>query len=1719
MKFLTRLSVRRTVCATVALSMLLQPLVAGAALLNLVKTPLFVTTPITPLVMLDISKDQQLYKKAYNDYSDLDSDGSIETTYKHSIDYYGYFDSYKCYDYGSTGLLGGGHFYPSAFTVDKYCTGLWSGNFLNWVSMTRMDAVRKLLFGGARSIDQATNGTGATTVLDRAFVPSDAHAWAKYYNGSDIAKLTPFNPSTTPQMSGDFDTGYSLDPGTIAPGTWVYFFTSLPLGFADNVAYGDQIKAVATADGTKTVTGRVVDKGSYNSGANRYVGIQVDAKSTTGTGAPGTNFWNLSNLSTPGLTFCNVTLGGSSGSNRYSHTDTRLPRIRVTSGNYELWSASERFQCQWYGNDDRDNSYSKNRQGPFGNTNSSNGNQAALSGLNASAENPSPGGYSVNGSPVPGRGLGNWDYFVRVEACQKAFLPVPTGQKSTEKCKQYNQAGFYKPIGLLQVYGDDERINFGLLTGSYAKNISGGVLRKNIVPFLDEVNLNGTFVASPPSGSIVSTLSKLRIYGYDYNQGFYNNAPDNCPFQFTSADLTNGKCRTWGNPMSEIYAESLRYFSGATTPTAAFNADDSGLIAGLTTATWPNPNNLLTNANYCAPLNVLVFNASVSSKDSDEVSNPFGGGPISGTTPIGYTNLVGTAEGVSSGSSYFVGSNGVTSNNLCDAKPFNTSATLGLAQGICPEAPSLNGSYLMGGLAYAAHTNRIRNDLTAVPTSDTTSLKVNTYGIALASNVPIIEIAVPGGAPGQKVVIQPVYRLNVGGKIGSGAIVDVKVVSQTATSGRLYVNWEDSEQGGDYDQDVWGVIDYTISSSAITVTTDTIAASTANPQGFGYVISGTTKDGPHFTSGFGGFNFVDPTGVTGCTNCNISDAPVSITYALSASGSGKALKDPLYYAAKYGGFTDSGNNGTSPVPDLAAEWDIYINATGALGSDGIPDNFFSVANPLGLEKALDKLFLAILQSSAASAVAANSSKLNTSTRVYQAVFNQTDWSGKLLAFAVDPVTGKPDTVPAWDAGQITLNATSIAPSTRNILTFNKGVSGVAPKGIAFTWPATPGSPTTSELSLPQITALNTIPYTTSTDSGGQARLDYIRGDASNEGEAPTNFRRRATTKLGDIINSNPNFVGPPSAGYPDSSYVAFATNPTYKNRTPMIYVGANDGMLHAFDASLTGSPGAEKLAFIPSPVFRNLSKLTSPAFNKSHEYFVDGSPVVGDALVKGSWKSVLVGGLNRGGQGVYALDVSDPGSFAVSNAANQVLWEFTDADDPDLGFTFGTPAIRRMANGKFAAIVSGGYNNTQDNITDPNEVLCASGDGTTTLPYLPSGCTVSKTGQGYIFILNLDGPTGSNGAWVLGIDYFKISTDTKTAPLYGNPTTPNGLATPFPADINGDGIVDFIYAGDLNGDLWKFDVRSTSGATWMNMTSNRVKLFTAVDDSSNRQPITSGVEAVLHPTGNGVLVTFGTGKYLEKTDVVGTFLTQSLYGIWDLNDQPTISTQTVVTGRSQLMVQGLQGGLTGSVVNFDPIDGTRITTKHLPNYGDTTRDDAASNDFVTDQKALLTARGHLATNVLPKQYGWYYDLLNGAPPTGAPAGERVIFQPIVKNGIVLYSSLYPFASSCLGSTGGFNITLSVTTGAIPDATVFDLNGDGLVNTSDMKTITLTDGSTFKIAVSSKAIQGGSAQPPTLVSKGAGLDVGYQNPTGGKLQSETYKFGRGPGRLSWREILY
>ena len=1635
-------TIKKIIAGAVAFGIAAQP--AQAALLTLATQPIYLGAAIPPQVMITMTKDQQLHKKAYNDYSDLDGDGALETTYKHSINYYGYFDSFKCYSYSTANS----RFEPFGTTTNKYCEGAnagkWSGNFLNWVSMTRMDAVRKLLYGGLRSTDTAT-----VTVLERSFLPTDAHAFAKYYSGKDASGTDDFH-KLTPFTSSDVKTATNPTTSTnsVAIGSGSKTFTVASTTALAPLIIGDAVRVTATASAGNVMIGRV----TAISGSN--VTIDVHAAGVTGSGTY--TAWRVENLTQVGISFCNVTMGATSGVNLRSQTNTNPPLLKVAKGNFSLWSAMERHQCHW------DEEISAPDKGVAFTGTRYNGNVPGASGIFSNASEPTTALHILGGT----------NFVVRVLACVSTLL-------GTEKCKEYNTNNAFKPVGLLQVYGDPGLIHFGLMMGSYNKNISGGVLRKNVGPFTNEVNADGTFI-TPAGGGIVNALNKTRIYGYYYGDGTYGGANgDNCTFQLTN--ITQGSCRSWGNPMSEVYFESLRYFAGATSATAAFTTDDSAVLSGLTTATWPaSATTVLSNSNYCAPLNVVVFNSSVSTNEDD---NQIGALSVinSSRTAQQLTQTVGNSESgsdaVSGANEFFYGKTPTlastdTGFELCSAKTA-PSGGLGDVVGICPEGPTLGGTYLMSGLAYHAKTNRIRTDITAVPSNDTKSLKVTTYGVNLSTNVPTLPIKVSGDI-NPRAILQPIYRLLVGGNRGGGALVDLKVVSQTVTAtsntGTVYLNWEDSEQGGDYDQDLWGVMSWCMQvggdtascpqnggvTDTISVTTDAIAESTISPQGFGYVINGTTKDGPHFHSGIENFSFTDPTNVTvtpagltnasgGCDTCNTADPATTVVYRLDTSGTARNLKDPLYYAAKYGGFKDSNSN---DLPDLATEWDI-LDANGNPGSDGNPDNYFLVSNPLGLETSLNRVFLTILQTSSASSVATNSTSLQAGTKLYQARFNSNEWSGQVLAFPVAS-DGSVSTTPDWDAG-VLMNPSltpGFNPNNRVIITNTKGVVGSAPRGVPFRWPANPLLPTTSELTAAMVTALKTNPNTAAveSDTRGSQRLDWLRGVSTNEGVAAGDLRRRQTSKLGDIVNSNPNFVGTPSAGHGDAAYAAFRLLHTVTTpRRPIVYAASNDGMLHGFDASSDTTKGQEVLAFMPSKAVLKANKLTSQTYQ--HEYFVDGSPDVQDVCTTPhaanqtctGWATYLAGTLGLGGQGAYMLDVTSPSGFTEANAQNIVKWEFTDADDPDLGFSPGTPLIRRLANGKWAVIISGGYNNSQ-------------ADG-----------AASSTGYGVIFILFTSGPTGALGTWTPNVDYIKLTTAT------GSTATPNGLAQPFSADINTDGIVDFLYAGDLQGNMWKFDLRSTTATDWTNA-ANRVVLFQARDASNNVQPITAPAEGSTHVTGTGFMINFGTGKYLENSDISPpgpAYLTQSYYGIWDKDDSvTTISAQTTVT-RADLLQQQVLANVTTTV-------GTaRVLSNNVPNWTDTT---------ITLHK------------------GWYLDFPGTTPPAMTPqTGERSVFQPTLINGRLIFTTLVPSTASCSSGGQSFLMVLDNMTGGRFTQSPFDTSGDGTINSSDLVTY---GGQTVAVSGLATGIgsTGGIAGTPTVIKAGTGA--------GGSVSSGTPQYAGG-----------
>jgi type IV pilus assembly protein PilY1 len=752
--------------------------------------------------------------------------------------------------------------------------------------------------------------------------------------------------------------------------------------------------------------------------------------------------------------------------------------------------------------------------------------------------------------------------------------------------------------------------------------------------------------------------------------------------------------------------------------------------------------------------------------------------------------------------------------------------------------------------------------------------------------------------------------------------------------------------------------------------------------------------------------------------------------------------DELMAGTKTWGSTtdDSINN----VDDL---WHAAVNSRG---------RYFSARNAKQLVESLQQaLDDATARSGSSSSLSANAGSVGSNTLIYQAKFNSSDWSGRLYAFGIDPGNNTVNTSPTWDAG-VQLNGLNFN-NGRKIITYNTDAS--VRDGTKFRW-------TNSDLSAAQQQALNINPSTAASDGKGAERLDYLRGASANEGQG-LNFRVRTCLnlagqsvpctadvgKLGDIINSSPIYVGRPPFRYRDSlettPYSSFANKTEVANRTPIVYVGANDGMLHGFNANT----GAEEIAYVPSPVYTNLSRLTGQSY--SHRYFVDGSPMVGDVFIdKGNgkeWRTVLVGGLNKGGRGYFALDVTDPGKFKEDNAADLVLWEFTEANDADLGYSFSQPSIVKMANGKWAAIFGNGYNNVSPG-----------------------------SGKGFIYILFIE--RGVDGTWTLNTDYVKLATDK------GDATTPNGIAGVTAVDVNRDEIVDYIYAGDLEGNLWRFDVsnpQNLNESGWITAiqdTSASAKRRTLLFKTKTGQPITQYPAVTRHPLG-GLLVYFGTGKYLESSDNnVSGATTQTFYAIWDRGLGETVT-------NTNLLQQTVDS--TSNKGGFD----VRLT----------------SNNSVKWATAATPAAGtHL---------GWYMDL-----PT---QGERSVNPALVREGKIIFSTTIPASVPCEPGNDGWLMELDgFTGGRLPDT--FDLNGNGSIDDGDLVSGGGGGGGggggIGDIAASGVKTGGGSgvtilstnpnlANPPRPAEEC--VEVKLANTSEGKIVRMEEKC-RGPSRESWMQ---
>lgn len=646
----------------------------------------------------------------------------------------------------------------------------------------------------------------------------------------------------------------------------------------------------------------------------------------------------------------------------------------------------------------------------------------------------------------------------------------------------------------------------------------------------------------------------------------------------------------------------------------------------------------------------------------------------------------------------------------------------------------------------------------------------------------------------------------------------------------------------------------------------------------------------------------------------------------------------------------------------------------AMAMAGGTSSYFAATDPTTLDKDLSTILAqvqAATQSVSSSAV--NSTGIHVGSLAFQAQFTSSDtyqdWTGNLYAFPISTTTGYVNTAPSaaqWNAQSL---LDGLSWTSRVIATWDP----VAKAGIPFEW--TSGSPTSG---IGSTTALGKSLTTNPADTNGQDALDYLRGDRALEQANGGPYRTR-THVLGDIVDSSPLYIGPPSGSFQGSSYTSFEKQ--YASRPPVIYVGANDGMLHAFDAAT----GEERFAFVPNGVFSSLIQLTYPLYNQNHRFFVDGSPAAWDLQFSdGSWHTILVSGEGAGGDSIFALDVTDPTSMtSETSVAKDVLWEFTDGN---LGDTFGTPSLAATNAGTFV-FFGNGYDSASE--------------------------------TPYVYALN-----PQTGAIAAKINL--CSFDTSAC----NSSEPNGLSAVTLVNSTGSlSGANLLYAGDLQGNVWRVDLSNSNPANW-----TATLLFKAVDSSGNPQPITTAPIVTLNPDFPrlpGLMVFVGTGELLTASDLTSTHI-ESMYGLYDA--MPNGSPIT----RSQLVQQTLSA--------------TTVTT---------------SSGGTVDARLVTTNKVSL-----PTQMGWYIDF-------SLSPGEAIVTQPSLIDGALIITTNQPSGISCQGGFNSWLYALNFKNGGLFPVPILDETESGTVSTSATPVAGLFLGNVY--SSSARVVTG-------ALGNGASLDI-------------------------------
>jgi type IV pilus assembly protein PilY1 len=1581
-----------------------------------------------PMMTLVSSRDHTLFAPIYTDFEDIDGDGVMDTTYKPDYRYYGYFDQDKCYRYNNTGA----RFEPVAYAQVASGTGVlgcapvsnanneekpsyWLGNFLNWATMTRIDVIRKMLYGGSRVVD-----TVSDTTLQMAHMSQDAHSFVKYYGGADIGLFTPFS-------DGDLDSqGLTIcnrgsvnaegaDKGgpriRLAKGNfslWATIPSKTVCRWSDEgdaYTFGAKTRAFYARYGT-FANANQAHKTSLPGNGDKALAPVLDGSASAQL-AVRVQACVKSDVLTPDKR-CRAYLSSSG----VSYKPTGILQDYGTSTNADLASRVEfamlggSYDWNMRGGALRKNMGSLNDEvdltsGRF----CFNFSSAEIKTMTLPANCKDNGGIIASFDKVRLYEIGDYnakardmDLLSKVETGVKFVLP--------DRLKNGAFPSWGNPMSemltqALYYLSNKDMGNASLFAGGAGRDIDKVLelpaVGRAIDPYADTTDS-------------ASGKSRKLMYG----RGICR--PSNVlaiSSGSTNFDTDEGDSNT-GAQSGSLYA-GLRTMSGSS-------------IADLTRRVGDNEK-------------------------------------INGTS-----RSVGATDGT------FGVIDGVLKAASCTVKAITG---LDGVAGICPDAPGIKGTYLGAGAALFANTNLIRNksELENAPTDlPPYAGRVKTYAASLAGGVARVEI--PIGGRTVVITPESSWDHNLS-QIMPGAMLTFKAIGKEVkaagdgkpstfrSSGSYVVTWNDTQFGGDYDMDMVGFLRWEVhqldnGTYRLDVLTDVLAHDAGGRGSHGYSIVGVepaeearylthgsndmlraadsacnglqessleyvlkcrfanggmaTTTGNRDTVARDGFEWPSSVTVDGqkykvdfirepgdVTPADQSSTTTRRSFVLSGKagdGSQTTLRDPLWYIAKYGSFDTSEtafHASTNKLPDEPTatgsganrNWDKIKNngvtCSGGNCADGEPDGYFLARRPDLLEERLRNLFDGLNGSSNA-AVAVSTSQLITSSLMFVASYE-------------DKGNVRGGTVNAYQLGSDGYFSSTATWNAALKLGDEQAVRHVITNGPGAASPfASEGSPLTYE----DVNALHkegtdtTSTFVQALGSGADEAsiklaknlIDYLRGQKLGlDGQI---FLDRGNKKaMGTVVNSTPWLQDPSTtARYVDGDfpqietpYSTFTLNRLNNNK--VLWVGANEGLLHGFEAS-TGQP---MLSYLPGPLVSSLS--TALSFSRVDAIpLMDGSPFTGDVLLgegtSARWRTYLFSSLGRGGKAVFALDVTDTGSLESAtnprgglqegNAGNIFKWTFTAADDADLGHNLSDPIVNptsgqsgpivRLNNGKFGVLVPNGYG--------------------------------SANGVGALFILYADGPV--NGQWTRVSNTNPAGNYVKLSHLStGSTESGNGYMGVTWADLNNDTTADVIYVTDLKGKVWKYDVRDVDplkwGSAFKESGGTAKPFFAATSPSGQAAPITTAPVLTFPPFG-GVMVSLGSGKSIENGDFPNWSDVQRFFSVWDA------------------------GGYDGDVV-YPPEDkrdanGNAIPGRAMPTVGGMLeillkRDGTSGSVYryeLKDGVETPVPQGSLAASFDPngsKPDGWFFNFPSG--------GEQLIFSPQTRRSFITFSSVRPKSSS------------------------------------------------------------------------------------------------------------